>query len=63
MAPRPAVRTMQGTFCTMGPRSVVVGSVVAKHPQEVAFVEHDDVVEALPTDRADQALAICVLPG
>ena len=46
----------------MGPRSVVVGCVAPKHPQEMSFVEHDDVVEALPTDGADQALAIGVLP-
>jgi hypothetical protein len=45
----------------MGSRRVVVGGVAAKYPQEVSFVEHDDVVEALPTNGADQALAIGVL--
>ena len=31
---------------TMGPGRVVVGGVTAKHPQEVSFVEHDDVVDS-----------------
>jgi hypothetical protein len=43
---------------TMSSRYVVVGRVAAKYPQEVSFVEHDDVVEALPTDGADQAFAV-----
>jgi len=47
----------------MGSRSVVVRYVAPKHPQEMSFVEDDDVVEALPTDGADQTLAVGVLPG
>ena len=47
---------------TMSSRRVVVGGVAAKYPQEVSFVEHDDVVEALPTDGADPAFAVGVLP-
>ena len=48
---------------TMGSRSVVIRRVAAKHSWKVAFVEYDNVVEALPTNGADQALAIGVLPG
>ncbi len=34
--------------------------VLAEHVLEVTFAEHDDVVEALATNRAEEAFADCV---
>ena len=44
-------------------RSVVVGRVAIKHSEKVPFIAHDDVVEALPSNGSDQALAVRILPG
>ena len=41
---------------------VVVREVTAQQASEVPFVEHDDVIEALPSDRADDAFRVAVLP-
>jgi hypothetical protein len=30
---------------------------------QMAFAEHDDMIEAFPADRADQPFCVCVLPG
>ena len=46
----------------VGSRCVVVGRVASKDPQEVPFIENDNVVEALSADRSDQALTIWILP-
>jgi hypothetical protein len=40
----------------------VVGEVVTEAPLEVPLVDDDNVVEALPADRADQPLDERVLP-
>jgi hypothetical protein len=45
------------------PRSVVVHEVRAKQATQVAFVEHDDEIEAFAADRADDALDEGILPG
>jgi hypothetical protein len=47
----------------MGPRLIIVGSVDADDPAQVRFTEHDDVVQALPADRANESLNVSVLPG
>ena len=41
----------------------MVAEVVRKDAAQMFFVQHDDVVEALPTYRADDPFAIRVLPG
>jgi hypothetical protein len=48
-----------GYWCILGYRQVRSGRVVilrirAEHIVQVLFAEDDDVVEALPSDRADQ---------
>src|SRR5438128_558163 len=43
-------------------RRVVVVHIRHQHVAQVPLAEHNDMVEALPTDRADQALGIAVLP-
>ena len=47
----------------MRARIIVIGKVGAQEPAEVAFVEHEDVVEALSADGADHPLCVGVLPG
>jgi hypothetical protein len=37
--------------------------VGAKHATQVAFVEHDDEIEAFAAKRADDALGEGILPG
>jgi hypothetical protein len=41
---------------------IVVGEVPAQQTAEVPFVDHDDVIEAFPTNRADDALGEGILP-
>jgi hypothetical protein len=41
---------------------VVVREVAAQQTAEVRFVDHDDVIEAFPTNRADDALGEGILP-
>jgi hypothetical protein len=45
------------------PHDVVVVAVRAKQATQVAFVEHDDEIEAFSTDRPDDALGKEILPG
>src|SRR6266545_5287514 len=47
----------------MSPRLIIVGSIRAQDPAQVRFTEHDDVVQALPSDRADESFNISILPG
>jgi len=42
---------------------VVIGGIGLKHPTQVRFVEHHQVVEPFPQDRADEALDVAVLPS
>ena len=48
---------------TMSPRLIIVGSIRAYDSAQVRFTEYDHVVQALPADRADEPLDICILPG
>jgi len=47
----------------MRSRFVVVGEEGSKNPMQMAFPEHDDVVEAFAANRADEAFSIRILPG
>ena len=47
----------------MGPTQVVVGKVGFEQAVQVSFIEHDDVVQALAADRADQPFDVRRLPG
>jgi hypothetical protein len=42
---------------------VVVREIPTQQTSEVPFVEHDDVIEAFPSNRADDALGEGILPG
>ena len=48
---------------SVGPRLIIVGSIGAYDPAQVRFPEHDDVVQALPADRANESLNASILPG
>lgn len=43
--------------------AVVVIRIELENSAQVAFAEHDDMVEALAANRADEAFDISVLPG
>ena len=47
----------------MRARGVVVREVAAEQAAEVSFVDHDDVIEAFPSNRPDDALGEGILPG
>jgi hypothetical protein len=47
----------------MRTRSVVVREIPAQQAPEMPFVDHDDVIEAFSTNRADDALGEGILPG
>lgn len=42
---------------------VVVGSIGLEDPAQVALAQDHDVIQALPTDRANQPLRMAILPG
>src|SRR2546425_12277099 len=42
---------------------VVVREVTAQQAAEMPFVEHDDVIEAFPSNRPDDSLGEWILPG
>jgi hypothetical protein len=46
----------------MRPRMVVIIEVAGQDALEVGFVDHDDMIQALPPDRADQPFDVGVLP-
>ena len=41
---------------------VVIAGIGRKDPAQMGLAEDDDVIEAFPTDRADQSLRMSVLP-
>lgn len=41
---------------------VVIAGIGRKDPAQVSLAEDDDVIEALPSERADQSLRVPVLP-
>ena len=43
--------------------SIVIGGEFRKDPPQVFFVEHDQMIGALASDRPDQAFNMAVLPG
>jgi len=43
-------------------RFVLIVEVIDKNPPQVSLVEHDEVVEALATDRSDELLDVRRLP-
>src|SRR5437867_2282468 len=47
----------------VGPGPVVVVDVLRQDPQQMPFAEHDDMVQAFPSNRSNHALGIGVLPG
>jgi hypothetical protein len=49
---RPMDRSIKAQ-CAMGPRIIVVDGIRAENPAQMAFPEHDQVVDAFPSDRAD----------
>ena len=46
----------------MAPRCIIVGSKLAEDLAQMCLPEHDHVVEAFPSDRADQSLRVPILP-
>ena len=59
---RPTVRRILGQG-QMSAQFVVVASICRKDPAQVGLAKDDDVIEALPADRANQSLRMPVLPG
>jgi hypothetical protein len=58
-------RPMNGSIqvqSPMGPRAVVVGSILSKNPAQVRFTERDQMVDTFPPDRADQPFRMPILP-
>ena len=47
----------------MRARGIVVRDIPAQQASEVPFVEHDDVIEAFPSNRPDDAFSEGILPG
>ena len=43
-------------------RPIREGGILAKDPAQVCLTEHDQVVDAFSSDRADQSLRVTVLP-
>jgi hypothetical protein len=41
---------------------VVILCIASQEPAKVCFIEYDAVIDALATDRADQALGVRILP-
>jgi hypothetical protein len=48
--------------CAMGPQTIVISGILANDPAQMSLSEHDQVVDTLPSDRADQSLGVAVLP-
>ena len=58
-------RPMNGSIqvqSPMGPRAVVVGSILSKNPPQVRFTERDQMVDTFPPDRADQPFRMPIPP-
>ena len=47
----------------VGPGVVVVIEVARQDASEVGLVEHDDMIQTLAPDRADQPFDVGILPG
>src|SRR5437899_8358495 len=55
-----AANPSQGEMCS---EFVVIAGVWRKHAAQMGLAEDDDVIEALPADRANQPLGMPILPG
>ena len=42
---------------------MIVVEVSSENPQQVLFIENDEMIEALATDRSDDSLDVRILPG
>jgi hypothetical protein len=40
---------------------IIIGGILAQDPTQVRLPKHDDVVEAFPSDCADQSLRVRIL--
>jgi hypothetical protein len=49
-------------YSEMRAESVIVGGIRRQDPSKMRPTEHDDMIEALTSDRTDQAFYIAVLP-
>ena len=58
---RPMARRILGQG-QVRPDFVVIAGICTKDPTQMALAEDDDVIEAFPTDRADQPLRMPILP-
>jgi hypothetical protein len=47
----------------MGPRAVVVIEIREQDAAQVAFVDHDHMIQTLAANRADDSLNVSILPG
>jgi hypothetical protein len=47
----------------VGAVSVIIFHILPKHPFKLPVVEDDHMVQALPSQRADQTLHVRILPG
>ena len=47
----------------MQPNTVVIGSIGLEHLTQVSLAQDYDVIQALPTYRADQPLRMAILSG
>ena len=47
---------------SMSPQLIIIGGICAEDSAQVRFTKYDHVVQALPSDRADESLEICILP-
>src|SRR6516164_4722308 len=47
----------------VGPRGVVVAAVAAEEPAEMGLVQDEEMIQALPADRADEPFREGIRPG
>ncbi len=45
----------------VGPDVIIIGGIRREDPAQMGLAEDDDVIEAFPTDRADQPLRMSIL--
>ena len=47
----------------MGTKAVVIGDIRRQYPLKMPFVAHDDMIEYVATETADEPLAVGIVPG
>ena len=60
---RPRFRCVTVEALMAARRVVVIREEIAQQPLQVSLVEHDDVIEQVSADRADEPLDVWILPG